>query len=197
MTGYEAFSLYHGIKLHITTDSYDFFKYHGKTNVSVDSFEKRKDKYHFYKLSRKYSNQDEYIIFLVANFLHNEKTWVGGLLQEEAEIVFRERQRVRQSLTYIFENECRTLFDEVENPNQILTTNGDYPLLMKKCLRKDVSIETVCLLNSILNFVPNWTRKIQDDLRWPVFRRNILKYTNFLQTDDVKYKCILKKVMMK
>ena len=57
MTGYEAFGIYQALKLHFTTDSYDFFKYNGKTNVSVNAFENRKDKYHFYKLSRKYSNK--------------------------------------------------------------------------------------------------------------------------------------------
>ncbi len=59
MTGYEAFSLYESLKLHFNKDSYDFFKYNGKTNVTVTSFENRKDKYHFYKLSRKYSDKQE------------------------------------------------------------------------------------------------------------------------------------------
>ena len=49
MTGYETFSLYQALKLHFTQESYDFFKYNGKTNVSVTTFENRKDKYHFYK----------------------------------------------------------------------------------------------------------------------------------------------------
>ena len=52
MTGYEAFSLYESLKLHFTKESYDFFKYNGKTKVSVQSFENRKDKYHFYKIGR-------------------------------------------------------------------------------------------------------------------------------------------------
>ena len=59
MTGYEAFGLYESLKLHFSKDSYDFFKYNGKTNISVTSFENRKDKYHFYKLSRKYTNKDD------------------------------------------------------------------------------------------------------------------------------------------
>ena len=53
ISGYEAFGLYESLKIHFSKDSYDFFKYNGKTNVTVTAFENRRDKYHFYKLSRK------------------------------------------------------------------------------------------------------------------------------------------------
>ena len=39
MTGYETFSLYQALKLHFTNESYDFFKYNDKSNVSVSAFE--------------------------------------------------------------------------------------------------------------------------------------------------------------
>ena len=48
-------------------ESYDFFKYNGKTNVSVTTFENRKDKYHFYKLSRRLAQKEDMINFIVAN----------------------------------------------------------------------------------------------------------------------------------
>lgn len=89
MTGYETFEIYQALKLHFTSDSYDFFKYNGKTNVSVTAFENRKDKYHFYKLSRKCTNKDDLINFIVANFVEDEKSWVGNLLMEEADINYR------------------------------------------------------------------------------------------------------------
>ncbi len=68
ISGYEAFGLYQALKLHFTTDSYDYFKYAGKTNISVTTFENRKDKYHFYKLSRKYSNKEDLINFIVYSY---------------------------------------------------------------------------------------------------------------------------------
>ena len=120
MTGYETFGLYQALKLHFTTDSYDFFKYNGKTNVSVSAFENRKDKYHFYKLSRKYPDHDDMVNFIVANFVEDESSWVGTLLQENAEVNFRKHQKVIQSLSYTFENECRNIFDGVSNPNDII-----------------------------------------------------------------------------
>jgi hypothetical protein len=197
MTGYESFSIYNAVKLHMTTDSYDFFKYNGKSNISVDAFERRKDKYYFYKLSRKYTNTDEYVLFLVANFLSNDKVWAGDLLQEDADIVFRKRQKVIQSLSYIFENECKDLFETCEDPNSLLKVNEDYPELLTKCLHDKISIETICILNSILNFIPMWSKKINDDLFWPTYRKRIVKYTSFLPVNDVKFKMILKKVIAK
>jgi hypothetical protein len=195
MTGFEAFSLYESLKLHFSKDSYDYFKYNGKTNHSIQSFENRKDKYYFYKLSRKYKDKEELSEFLISNFLNSEKTWAGTLLTEEAEIAHRNRQKVLQSLSYNFENDCRKLFDEVKNPNDILKTNGGYPLLLTKTLRGEVSMETLCLLNSILNFLPMWDKNIAEDVRWPEFRRKMVKYAAFLPKDVVKYKLILKKVI--
>lgn len=132
MTGFETFGLYESLKLHFSKDSYDFFKYNGKTNHSVQTFENRKDKYFFYKLSRKFNNKDEMVDFLVANFLEDDKVWVGKLLDEQSEDVYRKRLKVIQSLSYTFENDCRNLFDGIENPNDLIHTDGDYPILLTK-----------------------------------------------------------------
>ena len=196
MTGYEAFGIYQALKLHFTTDSYDFFKYNGKTNVSVTAFENRKDKYHFYKLSRKYTNKEDLINFIVANLVEDETAWVGNLLTEEADNNFRKRQKVIQSLSYTFENDCKDLFDDCKEPNELLSTNGDYPILLTKTLQKDIQIETLCLLNQILNFLPMWNKKITDTIRWPEYRRKLLKYASFLPKDSVKYKLILRKIIL-
>jgi hypothetical protein len=195
MTGYETFGIYESLKLHFSKDTYDFFKYNGKTNHSVQSFENRKDKYHFYKLSRKYTNKDVLIDFLVANFLEDDKTWVGKLLEEDADIRYRNRQKVVQSLSYAFENDCRTVFENLSDPNEVIKTDGDYPVLLTKALRKEVTIETLVILNKILNFFPMWDKKITDTIRWPDFRRKCEKYASFLPQDVVKFKLILKKVL--
>jgi len=196
ITGYEAFCIFQALKLHFSSDSYDFFKYHGKSKIYVDSFENRKDKYHFYKLSRRLPSKDELILFIVANLLHNDNLWVGDLLTEESETIFRERQKIIQSLSYTFENDCRKLFAGIDNPNDLLQSeSGDYPVLLTKTLQKEIQIETLCILNSILKFFPMWSKKITDTIRWPDYRRKVEKFTAFLSFDDVKCKSILKKVM--
>lgn len=194
ITGYEAFGLYQAIKLHFTTDTYDFHKYGGKSKISVDAFENRKDKYYFYKLSRRLTNRDELVLFLTANFLQDENCWVGSLMDEQSEKIYRDRQKVLQSLSYTFQRDCETIFDDVENPNEVLQSeNGDYPVLLTKALRKEIEIESVCIINSMLGFVPMWTNKIADTIRWPIYRRKILKYTPFISYDTTRFKLILKK----
>ena len=48
--GYDAYTLYLGIKLHFYSKDYNFVRYNGKVKADINSFLKRKDKYHFGKL---------------------------------------------------------------------------------------------------------------------------------------------------
>ena len=195
MTGYEAFSIYNALKLHFSQQSYDYFKYNGKSRISVDSFENRKDKYHFYKLSRKYK-EDEYINFLVANFIVNEKTWAGDLLKTEAEVNYLRRMKYMQSMTYSFENDCNLVFEELDDPNEVLRVeDGEYPVLLLMALRKEIQPETLVILNALLNFFPAWSKNVADTIRWPDYRMKMLKYTAFVPFDSVKYRLMLKKVI--
>jgi hypothetical protein len=139
----------------------------------------------------------------VANFVTDENIWVGKLLEEEAHSRYLARQKVIQSLSYIFENDCKLIFESCKlisedcklNPNELLKTDGDYPILLTKALRKEIQIETLCILNTVLNFLPMWTKKIADTIQWPTYRQKIVKYAAFLPQDSVKYKLILKKVI--
>ena len=197
MTGYETFALYNSLKLHFSKESFDFFKYGGKSKISVNAFENRKDKWHFYKISRKYIKREELISFLVANFLENENVWAGELLEGKCHRIYLNRQKVIQSLTYTFKNDCLNLFEGTDNPNEVINTTGDYPILLKRALQKEVEIETICILNSMLKFFPMWNRKISDTIRWPDYHRKICKYAPFVKFNDVKCKMILKEVINK
>ena len=53
MEAYDAYKIYHALKLHFTSN-YDYTKYNGKANVSTDSFLKRNDRPFFGKVARKY-----------------------------------------------------------------------------------------------------------------------------------------------
>ena len=196
MTGYETFGIFQALKLHFTQKSYDYFKYNGKSRVSVDSFENRKDKYYYYKLSRKYPDKDDFVNLTVSNLLQKENLWVADLMQEEAEVTYREYLKVLQSLSYTFENDCRNIFEGVDDPNDVIkVVDGDYPILLRMCLQKDIEFVTLCVLAQILGFLPMWEKKIADTIRWPTVHQKITKFAAFLPKDVVKYKMILKKVI--
>lgn len=197
MTGYETFGIFQALKLHFTQKSFDYFKYNGKSRVSVDSFENRKDKYYYYKLSRKYTDKDDFINLTVSNLLQKENLWVADLMQEEAEVNYRNYLKVLQSLSYIFENDCKLIFEDCKDPNDLLKViDGDYPLLLRKALQKDIEFISLCILSEILGFLPMWEKKIADTVRWPTIHQKIIKFAAFLPKDIVKYKLILKKVIL-
>ena len=79
--GFAAYQTYVAIRNHFKQDSYDFFKYNGKTRVGQDSFLKRNDKYFFAKLQRKLSTS-ELVGFFVANFIAVDSNWSGSLVTE-------------------------------------------------------------------------------------------------------------------
>ena len=59
MTDFEAYRQFLALKLHFTSEHYDYFKYNGKHNATMASFEKRTDKRFFKKLVRKNINITE------------------------------------------------------------------------------------------------------------------------------------------
>ena len=140
-TGFAAFALYNALKLHFTS-SYDFFKYHGKTNVSKDTFLKRKDKYSFYKLSRKYS-LDELRNFYVANFVYGDSTWVGEMTGPSGEDVYKKWQKISQSLTYNFESDIIRILEQVNSPDELMKVRtGGYPALLVGAMQNSISIKS-------------------------------------------------------
>jgi hypothetical protein len=190
-SGYAAFAMYNSLKLHFTSKSYDYFKYHGKTNVSSVTFLKNKSKYQFYKLARKY-NLDELRDFYIANFLEGDK-WVGEIANADGEEVYKKWQKTQQSLTYTFENDIMYLLSNGGSPDQMLEVKpNSYPVLMHLVQLKQVSLETLCILNDIMKFFSMWDKKIDDDIVWPDFKMKCEKYTPFLNYDKVKFKAILK-----
>ena len=189
MTGYEAFTVYNALKLHFSSEKYDYFKYKAKSRVTIGTFERRKDKYYFYKLSRQ-QREDDYVQFLVSNFIENPNLWVGELLQEESLSKYKKRMAVIQSLSYNFKNDCEVLRSVVEEPNNIFLTKGEYPVLLTKTLQKEINVETLCILNSLVNFFPLWQKKIQDTIHWPNFYMKCVKYTPFIEYDKSKFRQI-------
>jgi hypothetical protein len=190
-TGFAAFALYNALKLHFTSSSYDYFKYNGKTNVSKDSFLKRKDKYTFYKLSRKYQIE-ELKQFYIANFLDGDK-WVGNMNTTEGEEQYQKWQKRQQSLTYTFQNDIMYMLDKVNDPNDLLIVkNNEFPKLMQYVTQGDISLETLVIMNNIMNFFPMWNKEIYDDIIWPDFKMRCEKYAPFIYYDKKKFKEILK-----
>lgn len=195
-TGFAAYALWNALKLHFTSESYDYFKYNGKTNVSKQTFTINKSKYQFYKLSRRY-DLEELKNFFIANFIQGKGDWIGDLLQDGDEN-YTKWQKIKQSLTYTFENDIIYMFDSVDGAefwsieDYFKPIDGGWPMLITKMMHNKISLETVCILVDILGCMPKWEKQITEDIIWPTHRRIIKKYTPFILYDKEKCKQILK-----
>lgn len=186
MTPYEAYCLFLAIKMHFTNAQYDFFKYHGKVRSNIDSFHKRRDKYHFAKLA-KHKDPTGY---LVAQYVSGDFTgWVGDCITEEAERRYTEYLARRQSISYNFNIELERLSEDFLSHFKV--REGQHPSLLVLFKRGGISIETFTILNNHLNFFEIWDKKIDDTVLWPTIRDRCLKYRPFLHYDKAKIKCIL------
>lgn len=191
-SGFSAFALFNAIKLHFTSDSYDYFKYGGKTNVSKDTFANRKDKYTFYRLSRKYSLQD-LRDFYVSNFLVKDVNWVGDIANAEGEENYKLWQKRRESLTYFFKQDIIGLLNTTQSPNEMLMVkDGQYPILLKEVMQGTINIETLVILDDIMNFSKYWKSNIKDDIVFPDFMKKCESYKPFINYDKEKFKQIIK-----
>jgi len=188
LTPFEAYKTYVSLKNHFTKESYDYFKYGGKGKFSETSFEVRKDKYFFYKLSK----QKDLVNYIVSNFVVNENLWVGDLVNEEqSNSHYMQWLKKQQSLTYIISNEIELLDDNL-NQN-ILVTDGQHPPLLRMFKQGKISAETLIALDDVLNIFKHWNKNIEEDIIWPKMYLKLMKYKPFIKYDTVKIKELLKK----
>jgi len=194
VTPFETYQHYLSLKNHFTNPKYDFFRYGAKTRATVTSFNKRKDKYWFEKTSRKYSDR-EVVQFLVSNFISSDNPqnlWIGEIINS-GERNYAEWMKRQQSLTYLFKEQMNTLLSENELENVFNCSKG-HPVILKKYLAGEVSIENVVICEKIFSFREKFDKKLTDPV-WETVSLKIKKYLPFLNIDVFHYKKILRKIV--
>ncbi len=186
MNPYEAYVKYLALKQHFTRQNYDYFKYNGKTNATVTSFETRKDKYFFHKLS-KHPDAENY---MMVNIMDSPMAWVGEMFSDEAEARYLEWKKRIESLSYTFKTELSALDDNLNKNFEVI--DGQHPYIVKQFLRKNISLETFVILDDILKFGKVLNKHISDTIIWPNVYTKVEKYKPFLKYDKFKFRKILK-----
>ena len=197
--GFAAYQTYVAVRNHFKQDSYDYFKYNGKTRVGQDSFLKRSDRYFFAKLQRKLSSS-ELVGFFVANFINDDSNWSGSLVTENSMTVYNQWMKKIQSLSYTFQQDCLTLKEVVDNSGKkfdnLFSCDGNHPALLKLYLGKQITLETLVIINKVLRFSKVWEKNLDDDIVWQNVGRLLDKYSSFVQVDTDKYKAIMQKTFI-
>lgn len=190
MTPFEAYKLFLAVKMHFTQPNYDFFKYNGKVNANLDSFNRRRDKYHFGKLAK----HKDALGYLVAQYTTGNFTgWAGDLFTEESERNYTQYLARQQSITYNFQSDLEKL--EEGFISKFKVKDGQHPEALVMFRRGQLTIETFTILNNHLNFFQLWDTRIDDTVLWPSIRERCLKYRPFIHYDKAKIKSLIRPLM--
>lgn len=195
MAPFECYKTYLSLKNHFTKDSYDYFKYCKKTKASLQSFYKRRDRFFFEKMSRQ-RNEKEVESFFIANFVlcnDPESLWIGEIIKE-GEDRYKNWQRKIQSLSYLFKQESELLFEH-NKFEEVFKCSKGHPILLKKFLSQDLSLETMVIYDRIFHYSDNFDKKLKDPV-WETVSRRIKKYSPFLNIDIFQYRKILKELIL-
>ena len=185
-TPFEAYKEYLAIKSHFSKGSYDYHKYNGKMNVKQESFNVRKDKLFYEKLAK----HNDLTNFLVANLSENEKTYIRDLVySSEADNRYNEWLKRQQSLTYLIKSELGKL--EFEFDKNFICKDHQHPILLRKFLGKDISLETICLLLELSGALKYWNKELKDDIIWNSIKIKLIKYSPFINIDRKHIKKII------
>ena len=194
VTPFETYQTYLSMKSHFTNPKYDFIKYGGKSRATITSFNKRKDKYWFEKTSRKYSDQ-EVIDFLLSNFVNAtnpQNLWIGEIINS-GERTYAEWKMRQQSLTYMFTEQSENLLSE-NDLEKVFNCSKGHPVVLKKYLGGEISLETLSILERIFSFQKNFDKKLTDPV-WETVSMKLKKYLPFLNINVFHFKTILRNII--
>ena len=178
----DVYLMYCAMKAHFSKNNYDFHKYGGKTKVSRDSFWKRKDKYFFVKLAKKHDDRDSIQDYLVSNFIRDRRGYIANFNDENYK-VWNDR---KTDFYNIFLDELRPLVKDFEPLFQ--TKNNNHPKLLKEFLGDRVSLETLIILDNLVDFSKGWDRELKEDIVWPDLKKFMKNYKGFLTIDKNRYR---------
>jgi len=183
---FAVFQEYTSIKTHFNSDSYDYFKFGGKTKTSFDSFKTRRDTYHFYKLSK----ENDWNNMLLANIVNNKKVFIRTIVEQEGKDVYIDWKRKIDSLSYTFKLDLPKM--DWAYKNNFLVVDGQHPLLMKLYLGKKISFETFTIMAHLAKVFSYWEENILDKYVASDIIRTSKRYKPFLEIDEKKFKKTIK-----
>lgn len=160
MNGYQTYQIYQALKLHFTSD-YDAVKYNFKTAVRQDTFERRKDRYFFEKISRRL-NREQLIQYFTSNLIHNTNMWIGEFNDDR----WNEYIARQEKLTYMVTEDMKIMADKGYSFDELCSISNDKtsnPLI--EALRSDeIHLETVTIIDILVNFLNRLESELRDPL---------------------------------
>lgn len=194
VTPFDVYCEYLSKKKHFSDKKYDYIKYRGKTRASIESFHKRKDRYFFEKISRKFADQ-EIKDYFTSNFIavdNPSSLWIGEVIRS-GEKNYNEWKKRQESLSYNFKEESNELFENYKL-SEVFDCSKSHPILLKRFMSGKLSSETMVIYDIIFDYIKKFDKKLLDPI-WETVSLKISKYKPFLNIDVFRYKKILREIL--
>lgn len=190
MTAFEAYEMHCALKLHFQSDTYDYMKFKGKANVTPKAFERRSDRFTYKKLAR----QKDLFGYLLANMVDGSLVHVHDLASDDAEEIYKDWLRRRESLSYVFKNDLLKLKSDFDSNIKIFL--GQKPHLYQLYRARKITPETMVILDSLCGIWKYWDKHTTEDLIYPSTKQKLQKYSVFFEIDKEKYGSIVKETFL-
>ena len=160
MDGYQTYQIYQSLKLHFTSD-YDAVKYNYRTAVKRDTFERRRDRYFFEKLSRRF-NKEKLIHYFTSNLIQNPSVWIGDMTDE----IYNDYIARYDKLTYMLSQDMNLMSDKGYSFDQLCTTSDDNTtnVFLESLRSGEIQLESVVLVDIMVNFLNRLKSDLSDPL---------------------------------
>ena len=160
MDGYQTYQIYQSLKLHFTSD-YDAVKYNYRTAVKRDTFERRRDRYFFEKLSRRF-NKEKLIHYFTSNLIQNPSVWIGDMSDE----IYNAYIARYDKLTYMLSQDMNLMSDKEYSFDQLCTTSDDNTtnVFLESLRSGEIHLESVVLVDIMVNFLNRLKSDLSDPL---------------------------------
>jgi len=180
MTEFEAYKMYLALRAHFQTDEYDVIAQRGRIRASRKNFIGSGKSFQFLQLTKTYKDA-EICDFLVANFTAGDR-W-GGVFDAEAARQYQAWKRRVESLRYIFTQDIDKLADLSGGDDLFKHNPGQHPLVLRAYFGNHICLETVVILDVLLDFSTELDQSMRSAFMWPETGRLIRKYRPFLKFD--------------
>lgn len=184
MNQFEAYKLYSALRMHFTTD-YDFFKYHGKVNRSIEKYKalSAKERRAYQAIAEKQYPKT----YLVGNFLFNPKNFVLDFSKD----YYLTYRKYLDNGEYTFKKELIPVANHIST--LFVTESNGLPRILNLYINGNVSIFFLSIFQHLLH----WTKTIDNNFLTENYIKDVDKKYRFFYCKDINYKQIIIDVVQK
>lgn len=189
MNEFQAYKMYLALKAHFQTEKYDVIESRGRIVASHKNFLGSGKSHELRRLTKMYKD-NEICDFMVANFTAGDR-W-GGVFDADASRQYQNWKRRVESLRYTFKQDLERLAELAADSNcDIMEADaGQHPVLLRAYFGQRITLETLVILDVLLDFRATYDEKMKHTLMWPETSRLIKKYRPFLKFDKEVFRAI-------